>query len=65
MACAQWPFEAEERWTQGFNDMETRHPIMFLNNMYDPVTSLGAAKNASASFVGSSLLINEGLGVSL
>lgn len=64
MGCAQWPWQAKERWTAGFHDIDTHHPILFLANMYDPVTSVNGARNASASFPGSGLLINDGHGVS-
>lgn len=37
---------------------------MFIANMYDPVTSVGGAQNASAGFSLSRVLINEGHGVS-
>lgn len=64
LACAQWPFEAKERPPLPFEKIRTAHPMLFISNMYDPVTSMAGGRNASASFPGSRQLINEGHGVS-
>ncbi|KAF2173391.1 hypothetical protein M409DRAFT_48375 [Zasmidium cellare ATCC 36951] len=61
LLCSQWPFVAKERYTGAF-DVQTRKPILFVGNVFDPITSLDAARNASATFHGSRLLVHEGYG---
>jgi hypothetical protein len=61
LLCPQWPFEAKEQYSGDF-DVETKNPILFVGNFFDPVTSLGAARNASATFSGSGLLVHSGYG---
>ncbi|KAK4497753.1 hypothetical protein PRZ48_010406 [Zasmidium cellare] len=61
LLCSQWPFVAKERYTGDFN-VSTRNPILFVGNVFDPITSLDAARNASATFQGSRLLVHEGYG---
>lgn len=60
-ACAQWPFEAKERYEGDFQ-VKTSSPLLFIGNTYDPVTPLASAKNMSASFEGSVLLHQDGFG---
>jgi len=54
--CANWPFNAVERYTGGFKKISTRNPLFFIGNTFDPVTPFAGAQNASAGFVGSGLL---------
>lgn len=60
-ACAQWNFEAKERYEGDFN-VKTKNPILFIGNSFDPVTPLISAQNMSASFDGSVLLRHNGYG---
>ncbi|KAK4041152.1 TAP-like protein-domain-containing protein [Parachaetomium inaequale] len=60
-ACAQWKFDASERYEGNFN-VETTNPILFLGNTYDPVTPFESAKNMSESFVNGALLHLNGFG---
>lgn len=62
ITCAEWEFEAKERYEGDF-DVQTRRPILFVGNTYDPVTSILSARNASATFAGSALLEQVGFGV--
>ena len=62
-ACAQWKFDAKERYGGDFQ-VQTKNPILWLSNELDAVTPLAAAKNMSAGFPGSRLLVTEGYGVS-
>ena len=63
ITCAQWKFEARERYTGNF-DVETANPILFVGNTYDPVTPFVSAKNMSESFRNGALLHHNGFGVS-
>lgn len=63
LMCGQWPFQAKERYTGSF-EVETRKPMLIVSNIFDPVTSLDAARNASATFRGSVLLTQDAYGVS-
>ena len=60
-ACAQWAFEAKERYDGDFR-ASTASPILFIGNTYDPVTPLASAKNMSAGFEGSVVLQHDGFG---
>lgn len=60
-ACAQWPFEAKERYEGDFQ-VSTSSPLLFIGNTYDPVTPLSAAQNMSAGFEGSVVLHHDGFG---
>ena len=62
--CAQWSFEAEERYSGDFC-VKTRNPMLFIGNTYDPATPLVSAKNVTATFEGSVLLQHNGYGVSI
>jgi hypothetical protein len=61
MVCAQWKFEAKERYLGDFQ-VQTRNPILFIGNPFDPVTPLVSAQNMSASFKGSVVLQHNGFG---
>jgi hypothetical protein len=61
LLCPQWPFKAKEQYSGNF-DVETKNPILFVGNFFDPITSLDAARNASATFSGSGLLVHSGYG---
>lgn len=60
-ACAQWPFEAKERYEGDFQ-VSTSNPILFIGNTYDPVTPLASARNMSAGFEGSVVLQHDAFG---
>jgi hypothetical protein len=53
--CAQWPYEAAERFHGPFTNIKTRIPIMMVNGAHDPITRLSGAWEASADFEGSVL----------
>lgn len=59
--CAQWPFEAKERYEGDFQ-VATSNPILFIGNTYDPVTPLVSAQNMSSGFEGSVVLQHNGFG---
>lgn len=63
MLCAQWPFEAKERYTGDFG-VETRNPILFVGNTYDAATAVDSAYGMSELFPGSVVLEQKGFGVS-
>lgn len=63
--CASWRFEPAERYEGDFTAENTGAPILFSNSVYDPATPMASAKNASASFAGSSLIVHKGLGHSI
>jgi pimeloyl-ACP methyl ester carboxylesterase len=58
---AQWRMPAKERYFGDFN-VQTKNPILYVNGMFDPVTPLVDAQNASATFQGSVLLQHGGYG---
>lgn len=60
-ACAQWPFEAKERYEGDFQ-VKTKNPLLFIGNTYDPVTPLVSAQNMSSGFEGSVVLHHNGFG---
>jgi hypothetical protein len=64
LTCAQWNFEAKERYSGNF-DVQTKEPILFIGNTYDPVTPWESAQNMSASFPGSVAVNHNGFGVSV
>lgn len=59
-----WLVQAKEVYKGPFSGIKTRHPILFVNTLYDPVTPLVSARNSSAGFVGSRILVSSGVGVS-
>lgn len=62
--CARWKMSAVEIY-QGDFKVKTKQPILFGSNEFDPVTPLVSARNMSAGFEGSFLLVNKnGHGVS-
>jgi hypothetical protein len=65
MACSQWKMGAKERYEGKFQDIKTKHPILFIDNTFDPATSIRSAHNASAGFDSSVVLQNDGSGVSI
>lgn len=60
--CAAWQLTAKDRCTMPFEKFETKNPILFIGNTYDPGTPLASARNASAAFPGSALLTLDGYG---
>lgn len=63
LTCAQWQFEAKERYLGDFQ-VKTKNPILFVGNTFDPVTPLVSARNMSSGFEGSVVLQHNGHGVS-
>ncbi|KAI5863686.1 TAP-like protein-domain-containing protein [Durotheca rogersii] len=61
LPCAQWKFEAKERYEGDFH-VRTKNPLLFVGNTWDPVTPLVSAKNVSSGFEGSVLLQHNGHG---
>jgi hypothetical protein len=64
LTCPQWRVRAKEVYSGGFQNITTRKPILFVSNAYDPVSPLISARNASAAFPGSEVLVQNGYGVS-
>jgi hypothetical protein len=61
--CAQWPIQAKETYTRGFNKtIETRTPVLFMGLTYDAPSSVAGAYNASASFANSVVVEVHGAG---
>ncbi|KAJ9419112.1 TAP-like protein-domain-containing protein [Fusarium oxysporum] len=60
--CAQWPFTAAETYDGGFDQINTKNPILLVNGKLDPVTPLSGAWDVSSRFNGSRLLVHEGAG---
>lgn len=56
MTSTQWRFHAKERYTGGWNNITTQHPLLIVGNTYDGITALKSAHNASAIFQGSVVL---------
>jgi hypothetical protein len=65
LTCASWLMHAKEVYKGGFSNIETKNPILFIGNTYDPLTPLVSAQNASAGFLGSVVLQHNGYGVSV
>ena len=63
LTCSSWRLRAKEVYSGGFHDIRTKNPLLFVGNTFDPLTPLASAQNASAAFVGSSVLQNDGYGV--
>ncbi|KAH8807550.1 TAP-like protein-domain-containing protein [Xylogone sp. PMI_703] len=55
MLCAQWKMTAKEIY-QGDFHVQTKNPLLFIGNTYDPLTPYVSAKNMSTGFVGSGLI---------
>ena len=60
--CAQWKFEAKERYTGPFTAINTSYPILFVNGNHDPITPLSGAYETSANFPGSRIVLQNGHG---
>lgn len=63
MLTAQWPFVAKERYDGDFK-VKTKNPMLFVGNTWDPATPIASARNMSATFEGSVLFEQHGIGVS-
>jgi hypothetical protein len=61
--CAQWEFEAKERYDGEFH-VATSYPILLIGNTWDPATPLKSAHNLSAGLSGSVVLQHNGHGAS-
>ena len=62
--CVQWKMDAAERYSGPFpaDEAKAKFPILFVNGLYDPRTSLASAPKASARFEGSVVLTHGGQG---
>jgi hypothetical protein len=58
---AVWKLQAKERYWGNFN-VQTKHPILYINGEHDPVTPIVGAYNGSAGFTGSVVLPHNGYG---
>lgn len=63
LVCAAWRIEPAERYNGNFT-AKTRHPILFVNGLFDPAAPVASAQNASMGFDGSRVLLHDGYGVS-
>lgn len=63
MICARWPFKAKEVKTVD-EEVETRKPVLFVGNTYDPATPVHSAYTMSELFPGSVVVEQKGYGVS-
>ncbi|KAJ9610427.1 hypothetical protein H2200_005204 [Cladophialophora chaetospira] len=59
--CVRWKQKAKEIYSGDWT-IQTKNPIMFIGNTYDPVTPMVSAKNVSASFQSSVFLQHNGYG---
>lgn len=59
--AARWKMAANENFFGNFT-AKTRHPILYVNGKYDPVTPLAMAEAASRGFEGSVVLTHGGYG---
>lgn len=59
--AAQWKMPAKERFSGKF-EAKTKHPILYINGDYDPVTPVEDAHSASKGFEGSVVLEHTGIG---
>ena len=64
-ACAQWKFQAKERYNGPWTAINTSYPILFVNGNHDPITPLSGAYEASTNFPGSRLVVQNGHGHSV
>ncbi|EAQ85645.1 hypothetical protein CHGG_06898 [Chaetomium globosum CBS 148.51] len=60
--CANWPWEAKERYGGPWEGIKTKNPVLWFGNTYDPATPLASAKNMSAGFEGSVVVEQRGFG---
>jgi pimeloyl-ACP methyl ester carboxylesterase len=60
--CAQWKFDAKERYSGPWTNITTSFPILFVNGNHDPITPLSGAYEASANFPGSRVVVQNGHG---
>lgn len=60
--CAQWKFDAKERYNGPFTAINTSYPVLFVQGNHDPITPLSGAYEASANFPGSRIVVQNGHG---
>ncbi|EON60795.1 hypothetical protein W97_00004 [Coniosporium apollinis CBS 100218] len=60
--CAQWRFQAKERYEGDFSNIRTKTPLLFIGNSFDPSTPLVSAQNMSTGFQDSIVLQHNGYG---
>jgi len=62
VSCAGRTIRPKFRQAGPWHDVETQFPILFIGNMADNVTPLQSARNNSAKFPGSALLVQNSYG---
>lgn len=63
LSCARWKFDSAEKIdTNKLHNVKTNFPVLFVNGMYDAVTPLEDAWEASSRFRKSRVLIHGGVG---
>ncbi|KAF4960639.1 hypothetical protein FGADI_808 [Fusarium gaditjirri] len=61
--CLRWSTHtAEPINLTSLSRVKTKNPILLVNGLYDPVTPLGNAREISARFPGSQVVVDEGVG---
>ncbi|MFB7336187.1 alpha/beta hydrolase [Streptomyces adustus] len=60
-ACAQWPGRAADSYTGPWN-RSTAHPLLLVNNVYDPATPYRAAQAMATQLADARLLTVQGYG---
>lgn len=64
--CSRWSIHAAEPINlTSLSRVKTKNPILIVNGEYDPVTPLSHARNISARFPGSQVVVHGGAGVSI
>jgi pimeloyl-ACP methyl ester carboxylesterase len=59
--CAAWKMPDKQQYRGNFQ-VNTRHPILYVNGEFDVITPISGAYNASAAFEGSIVLAHDGYG---
>ncbi|KAM5354898.1 hypothetical protein ACJ41O_001544 [Fusarium nematophilum] len=61
--CARWRFSAAEKVDKNIlQNVRTSFPILFVNGIYDPITPISHAWEASARYRDSRVIVHEGAG---
>lgn len=63
--CAQWQFDAAERYEGSWRNISISFPTLLANSPNDPITPLSSAYEVSAGFKDSRVVVHEAHGVSL
>lgn len=61
--CLVWPWHAKGAYQGSWHEeIETKNPILFVGNTYDPVSPVSNGHNGSAIFKGAAVLEHQGVG---